>query len=124
MMLPLIQLDDTERDERFDGVSLVSFGEDWKITSEDFGGYFQIREWEINGTTDPRWFCRSGYSLDKEIVEKLSKIHEAKIRKTLEQVFIDAQSQNVLCEWWTPIELALGHNVKLRGDQQRIENDE
>jgi len=38
-----------------------------------------------------------------------------RLSKTLQQVLIDAQSQEVLFEWWTPIELALTHNVELRG---------
>ena len=39
-----------------------------------------------------------------------------KLRKTLQQVLVDAQSQDVLLEWWTAIELALMPNVELRGD--------
>ena len=40
-----------------------------------------------------------------------------KLRKTLHQILVDAQSQDVLFEWWSVIELVLPFNVKLRGAQ-------
>lgn len=61
-----------DRDESYEGVTLLSFEADLKVTAEDCGAYWYIRNWEKYDDGINSWFSGSGYSIDKEMVAKLS----------------------------------------------------
>ena len=64
---------DGEKDERFDGVKLISSTVDEKVTAENCGHWWYIRDWEIYEKDGiDYWFCRSGYTITKEMIKLLS----------------------------------------------------
>ena len=50
--------------------------------------------------------------LEMETEILLLRSENERLRKTLQQVLIDAQSQDVLFEWWGTIEMTLMNNEK------------
>jgi len=78
-MLPLYYPLDDEKDERFEGVILLDAGDVEKKTAENCEDYWHIRDWELmtSGGVD-YWFCRSSYTIDKEIIAKLAKVSNVK----------------------------------------------
>ena len=80
-MLPIYYPMDGEKDERFEGVILLEGGEIEKKTAEDCGSFWHIRDWEVleSGGVN-HWFCRSGYTLDKELIAKLAKVSNGQIK--------------------------------------------
>lgn len=60
-----------EKDERSDGVFLLSVSDGEKKTAEDCGEFWQIRDWEIMDVEGPHWFCSWSYSVSKDVIDIL-----------------------------------------------------
>ena len=61
------------KDERSPGVVLLFSDADTKVTAEDCGLWWYIRDWEAHdhdGLT--YWFDRSGYAIQKDMIKQLA----------------------------------------------------
>ncbi len=73
--MPSYQVFGEEKDDNFEGVILLEGDDTEKKTAEDFGSFWFIRDWEIMSLDGVNfWFCRSGYTLEKCLITKLTEV--------------------------------------------------